>query len=47
MCIYYELLLLSQPQHCSTPLVIVFVVLLLNNLLELIFVIHALSLAAT
>ncbi len=44
--IYYELLLVRQPQHHLIPVVIVVFVLLLDNLLELIFVICALSLAA-
>ncbi len=47
LCIYNELLLLRQPQHCPIPVVIVVVVLILDNLLELIFVVRALSLATT
>ena len=44
LCIYYELLLLRQPQHRPIPVVIVVVFLLLDDILELIFVVRALSL---
>jgi hypothetical protein len=46
LCIYFELLPLRQPKHHPIPVVIDVIVLLLGNLLELIFVIRTLSLAA-